>query len=290
MPDVSSISIRLFTKSDIEFVHKQCANEKWFHNPRCIERMFAYEPNGCFIAEADGDRVGHVFSINYGKVGWIGMLIVDKEHRQSGFGTLLMKQAMSHLLNLGVETIKLEAVPEIADLYRKLGFIDEFDSLRFMKINRKGNQLTNLNVRPLRRNEIVKVAEFDSRYFGANRARVLRQLYEDNSEFCFISRVNSQIIGYIMCYGVETGYRIGPWTCNPHYPTMAKELILKCLDFIEANAKLYVGVPVVNCMAVKLLQELDFELYSKSVRMYFGKKLKDEHLEGIFSIGGPENG
>jgi len=145
-----------------------------------------------------------IFSISYGKVGWIGLLIVNKEHRRMGIGTLLMRRATNYLQNLGVETVKLEAVPEITGLYHKLGFIDEFDSLRFKKANKKDNQSTNPNIKPLRGNEITETAEFDSRYFGANRTRVLRQLFEDNPELCFISRKNSQIVGYIMCYEMET--------------------------------------------------------------------------------------
>jgi len=287
---MSNILIRLFSKNDIEFSHKQTENEHWFHNLKTIRRTFTYEPNGCFIAEVNGKRIGHVFSINYGKVGWIGLLIVDKEHRRSGVGTLLMKHAMSYLLNSGVETIKLEAVPEIANLYRELGFVDEFDSLRFVMINKKDAQLTSTSVRPLKKNELSEIAKFDSTYFGANRAKVLRLLYADNPEVCFTSRIGSQIIGYIMCYEVETGYRIGPWVCNPSYPPNAKELIVKSLEIIKPTIKLYVGVPALNNMAVKILQDLGFTQYSKSIRMYFGKKLENEHTEGIFSIGGAENG
>jgi len=62
------------------------------------------------------------------------------------------------------------------------------------------------------------------------------------------------------------------------------------MQAIETNAKLYVGVPAVNNTSVKILQDLDFQLYCKSVRMYLGKKLANEHVEFIFSIGGPENG
>jgi ribosomal protein S18 acetylase RimI-like enzyme len=287
---MSDLSIHPIRENDIEFVYTLCKNESWNYSRKRIERVHHYEPNGCFVAVVNRKRVGHVFSISYGKVGWIGLMIVDKEHRRTGVGTLLMRRAINYLQNSGVETVKLEAVPKIAGLYRKLGFVDEFDSLRFKKVNERDNQSTNLNVKPLRGNQITETAEFDSRYFGANRTRVLRQLFEDNPELCFTSRKNSQIVGYIMCYEMETGYRIGPWICSPHHPKTAKGLILKCVQTIETNAKLYVGVPAVNNTSVKLLQDLGFELYCKSVRMYLGKKHANEHAGFIFSIGGPENG
>lgn len=40
---------------------------------------------------------------------------------------------MKHLKNLGVKTIRLEAVPEAFTLYQRLGFDREIDSLRFCK-------------------------------------------------------------------------------------------------------------------------------------------------------------
>lgn len=287
---MSDLSIHPIRENDVEFVYELCKNEHWNYSRKRIERVHNYEPQGCFVALVNRKRVGHVFSVSCGKVGWIGLLIVDKEHRRRGVGTLLMRKAMNYLIGLGVETIKLEAVPIIAELYHRLGFNTDFDSLRFKRINRKDNQSKELNVNSIRKKEITEIAHFDSEYFGANRTRVLCQLYEDNPELCFASRIKSKIAGFIMCYKMETGYRIGPWICNPRYPKTAEELVQKCLETIETNAELYVGVPAVNEKAVKLLLNLEFGLYSRSIRMHFGKKPNKERVEGIFSISGPENG
>jgi len=73
--------------------------------------MFKYDPLGCLIAEVEGNRVGHVFSVSYGKLGWIGLLIVKAEYREKGIGKILMKNTMNHLLSREVEIIKLEQCP-----------------------------------------------------------------------------------------------------------------------------------------------------------------------------------
>ncbi len=107
--------------------------ERWNDTRNDIERMFSYEPDGCFVAEVNSRAAGHVFSISYGKLGWIGLLIVEAKYRRKRVGTLLTKKAIDYLLNCGVKTIKLEAVSTIANLYRELGFVNDFDSLRFIR-------------------------------------------------------------------------------------------------------------------------------------------------------------
>jgi len=252
--------------------------------------MFEYNPLGCFIAETEGKRAGHVFSVSYGKLGWIGFLIVRADFRRKDVGTLLMQKAIDHLSSCGVETIRLEAVPEIAGLYRKLGFIDEYDSLRFVGVNQKISSAASSDAKLLNERKMKDIARFDAEYFGANRIKVLERLYRDYSDLCFASYEHPKITGYIMCRQGENGYRVGPWVCNPKNPQVAKKLLMKCMETINKNEKLYVGVPAVNKMAIEILQKFGFGQYSKSIRMYFGKKIKNECVSGILGIGGPEKG
>lgn len=286
---MESFALRLFKESDIKFAYEMTKIEGWNYAEKDIKRMLSYNPSGCFIAETDGKQVGHVFSVNYGKLGWIGLLIVRAECQRKGIGTALMKKAMNHLLTSGVETIRLEAVSAIATLYRKLGFVDEYDSLRFFGINRKIDSPTSSNVKSLKEEMIKEVARFDAEYFGANRINVLNSLYHDHPELCFVSYAGSRLVGYIMCRKAEKGFRVGPWVCNPESPQAARKLLAKCMETIEENAKLYMGVPAVNKKAVEILQGFGFEQYPKSIRMRFGKKFY-ECANGIFIIGGPEKG
>jgi ribosomal protein S18 acetylase RimI-like enzyme len=284
------LSIRLFKDKDIDFAYKLDVMEQWDDTRNDIKRMFNYEPYGCFIAEIKSKPVGHVFSISYGRVGWIGLLIVKPEYRRRGIGTLLTKRAANYLLSRKVKTIRLEAVSAIADSYRKLGFVDEYDSSRFVGASRKITSLSSYCVNCLKKEEITQLAKFDAEYFGANRSRVLNRLYQDNPRFCFVSRKGSKIAGYIMFRKTKSGYKIGPLMCNPENPEVARELLMECMETIGHNVKLYVGVPAVNEIAVEILQDFDFTQYSKSVRLYFGEKLETERVAGVFAIGGPEKG
>ena len=282
--------LRLFKETDIEFAYETTKTEGWNYKKEDTQRMFSYNPSGCFIAEVNGKQVGHVFSVNYGNLGWIGLLIVRAEYRRKGVGTALMKEAINNLLTSGVETIRLEAVSAIATIYRKLGFVDEYDSLRFSGITRKIASTSSSNVRLAKKETIKEIAEFDAEYFGANRIKVLSSLYHDHPKLCFISYSGPKLVGYIMCRKAEKGYRVGPWVCNHENSQAARELLTKCMETAEEDAKLYVGVPAVNKKAVEILQDFGFDQYSKSIRMRIGKKLKNERVSEVFAIGGPEKG
>lgn len=218
------------------------------------------------------------------------MLIVKAEYRRRGIGTLLTKKAMNYLLSCEVKTIKLEAVPAISELYRKLGFVGEYDSLRFIGACEKIASLRNYSIALMKRERILELARFDAKYFGASRIKILMRLHHDNPKLCYVSYKKSKITGYVMCRKVKIGYKIGPWVCNPENAQAARELLMKSAETTGQNAKLYVGVPAVNKTSVEILQEFGFTQYSRSIRMRFGEKLETECADGIFAVGGPEKG
>lgn len=275
---------------DVELAYDLNLKEGWNNTRDDVKRLFSFEPGGCFIAEVNGSPVGHVFTLNYDGLGWIGFLIVKTGSRKKGVGTLLMKQAINHLQSREVRTVRLEAVPQIADLYRSLGFTDEYDSLRLIAEGKKGEPSSGKHVRTMKKREIIQLSEFDATYFGANRRRVLQKLHKVNPRGCFLSTKESRIIGYIMSRKRESGYVIGPWVCCPDNTQVRSELLAACLKEIGEDQKVYVGVPAVNEAAVGILENFGFKVYSRSVRMYWGKKLHRENVKGIFAIGGPEKG
>jgi ribosomal protein S18 acetylase RimI-like enzyme len=116
--------------------------------------------------------VGHVFSISYGRLGWIELLTVKAEYRRKGIGTLLMEKTLTYLLSRGVKTIKLEVVPAMSNLYQKLGFTDEYDSLRFMGTSGKFAPLSGHSITPIEKKRFAELARFDAEYFVANRIKV----------------------------------------------------------------------------------------------------------------------
>jgi predicted N-acetyltransferase YhbS len=287
---MQNITIRQLHEKDIGFAYEMVKTEQWNVREDDIERMLRYEPKGCFLAEASGESVGHVFTINYGRLGWIGLLIVKANHRRAGIARQLMETARRHLLNLGVRTIQLEAIPLISGLYRDMGFVDEYDSLRFKGVRNQSADEKSHSVKEMRQEEIGDIARFDAHYFGASRARVLSSLYQACPELCLVSHSESRISGYIMCREGEVGYNLGPWVCEPENTQAATDLLITCLRKTSNQTQVFVGAPAADKSAIEILQNFGFVQYSKSIRMQFGEQLTGEHIQGVFAIGGGMKG
>lgn len=284
------VSVRRLERKDIDFAHKMTSTEKWNLRRNDIARMVDFEPEGCFIADVGGEPVGHVFSIIYGKLGWIGLLIVSSKYRRSGIGTVLMKEALDYLQGHKVETIELDAVPEIVDLYRKLGFGYQFDSLRLMGASQKLQPSKSSPLKSIERGIIEDIAKFDAKYFGAHRGRVLSRLFCENPELSFVSHSDSHVIGYITCRKAENGYTLGPWVCVSRNQRNAEDLFATCMGRLEPNSTIHFGVPSLNTTAVSILRNHGFIESYKSIRMRSGKKLETERPAGIFAIAGAMKG
>lgn len=290
-PPRKSIAIRQWTRTDIDYVHESVSREGWGHTRRDIERCWKLEPKGCYIAEIQKKPVGHVFSICYGKIGWVGLLIVNPESRGQGVGFILMETAISYLKRVGAETIRLEAVQEAVPLYRRVGFIEEFDSLRFRRQHRprEESRLERGRILQMGDDDLVNVAQFDAPHFGVNRLAVLQSLYRDHQQLCFVAKRKGNIVGYVMARRTQDGFWIGPWVCldSATAPYLFHALV-KTIG--NDDLGLRVGLSVLNTKGRRLMEKLGFELAGKSVHMVLGNRENQGDAKRIYGIGGPEKG
>jgi ribosomal protein S18 acetylase RimI-like enzyme len=289
-PSNDSFVIRTWKQADLAYVADSIQREGWGHSERDVERCWNLEPEGCFIAESENKPVGHVFSVLYGKIGWIGLLIVNPEKRGLGIGAALMKTAINYLEENGAETTKLEAEEKAVPLYRRLGFVDEFDSLRYCGMPKHKNQLLERGViSPIRRNDIHKIAEFDAQHFGANRLPVLKSLLSDFPQYCFAARENKRIEGYIMARKTLDELWVGPWICSDS--RVVQVLYNRLFESVQKETvRLRLGFPALNTNARKLVEELGLQLAGKSIHMIRGNRKNQGDVKHIYGIGGSEKG
>ena len=114
--------IRVLSEKDFPFAIRLTDTMDWGLAEEDFRFMMDLEPSGCFVAIEDGKAVGLATTINFGQVGWIGNVIIEKDRRNRGIGSLLVEHAMNYLKQRKTETIGLYAYLRAVPLYSRLGF------------------------------------------------------------------------------------------------------------------------------------------------------------------------
>ncbi|HBG05511.1 MAG: GNAT family N-acetyltransferase [Geobacteraceae bacterium GWC2_58_44] len=242
-----------FTEADIAPFLVLAAEEGWLCDRWEFEFLLRCFPQGCFVCREDGNTLGYITSISYGRSGWIGNLMVHPDARRRGIGRGLMERAVSALLKSGVETVWLTASEQGAGLYRKLGFA-QIDT-----VNRwSGRAALNRNVKsaPF---EIESVRAVDRVGWGDWRDALLRVT-------CDRGRLYISSGGFLCCQEWKDGTQIGPWGCL--IGTQAGQLLDQALA--TGDEKLFLDVPAGNLAAATLLSKRGFVVKGSNVLMYLG--------------------
>ena len=120
------VAISLLDPSDIPGAMRLSAAAGWNQTERDWARMLTLAPRGCFGIRREGTLAATATAICYGTdLAWIGMVLTLPEFRGRGLATRLMEHALEFVDREGVAWTKLDATEMGADLYRKLGFVEE---------------------------------------------------------------------------------------------------------------------------------------------------------------------
>lgn len=196
-----------------------------------------------------------------------------------------MRRAMEHLSGQGVRTIRLEANPPGVRLYRSLGFVDEFESLRFRlekaTADRKRAHPRPSGVRSWGRVELPLVGAFDAEHFGDDRTSWLSVVL-GSARAAYWVQTQQGVRGYAMVVPSALGVRIGPWLALD--PETAADLLAATLaDF--SDSAIVLGVPSVNPAVVTMLESHGMTPTPSSLRMIYGPSGSSGTPEAIYAIG-----
>ena len=271
-------SIRTFRREDIAFAFAQTQREGWDPTAELFETCLAHDPEGCFVAEAAGQRVGLVTTTRYARSGWVGNLIVPPEHRRQGIGQRLMTHAMAHLSTRGAQTIHLEADPPGIEIYRRLGFVDEFESLRFQFTPDGGaGPAAAERVTPA---DLPTLAAFDAEHFGDERKRLLELLFRQATATYWLPD-GGTIRGYAFTVPSSLGVRLGPFVAVDE---QAAEALLRAMIAGRTGTTVVLGVSGLNRGAIDLFESYGFEHSPSCCRMVYGRRGGASRHANIFAI------
>lgn len=275
------IQISLMKDEDIDFAVSLTDYEDWGNVAADFRRVIRFEPEGCFIARIDNDRVGMITTTSIGDYAFMGSLIVKNGYRRRGIGEALMKHAISYLTDRRIATIELDATFEGLPLYRKLGFRDKYLSFR-LKRPATGGSVHGYSSPEYASKEII---DFDRQLTGFDRERLLSRFLEEFDESVYISR-SGRLNGFALVYPRSPGQcQVGPIVAET--ADIAAELIHAIVND-KGNHDLIIGLPEKAHPLTPTLLQLGFVHYPPSVRMYLGTRRDYESF--IFGILSPEKG
>ncbi len=269
-----SLTITRMNRSNLTIVDSLRKLENWNQTLTDLERFVSYEPNGCFLANWDGEPVGTVTTTTYGQqLGWIGMMLVHPDHRRKGIASALIEQSLDYLKAKGVRCIKLDATPAGEPVYRRLGFQPEWE---FERWERSGSDAPTVEIA---HTPTFQTPENDQTIFGAERSQWLKLLASG-------SRVVRKENAYGMLRpGSRAGY-VGPIIAS--HPDIAQEILQELLS--DLTGRLFWDVPIINEAAVKLAKQFKFKPVRQLLRMWTGQQLLAGDVSQQYAIADPATG
>jgi ribosomal protein S18 acetylase RimI-like enzyme len=282
--------LRAMTKLDVSAGLRLNELAGWNQTTADWYRFVDRSPAGCFVAEEDARVCGTATTITYEhRFAWIGMVLVDPGYQKRGIGTQLLKMAIEYLDQRKIPTMKLDATPQGEPLYRKLGFVTEYEIQRWV-LKRPANAIAS-PLSPsktlLTETQLEPIFKFDREVFGADRSFLLRSLRDGSPDFA----------GGVWSNGLPQGYAFGrnglfadhlsPWVAKTR--GVAEHLLQ---EFMTRSSRetLIVDCLAANLMAIELLRSHGFTHSRLLTRMFRGQNAHPGNPQSLCAIVGPEFG
>ncbi len=285
MKEEGDLPIRRMVVPDIPAGMRLRELAGWNQTEQDWRRFLEFEPDGCFVAFRNGTVCGTVATLAYERrFGWVSMVLVDPDYRRLGIGTRLLERGIAYLEGSGVETVKLDATPMGRTVYVQRGFVDEYEIERWEGI---APSCESPGLKQISAQDLAGVCEHDRRIFGADRARLLTSLWEENPRYSAVVYAAGGVAGYVFGRAGANAHYIGPWVAQ--HADAAEKLLREILNRI-AGEKVFVDVCLVNSAARDLVKAAGFEFQRPLTRMFRGPNNYPGIPQWVCGIAGPELG
>ena len=279
-----TISLRRMTTEDIEFGMRLKEQAGWNQTTADWQRFLKLEPEGCFIAEWEGRPVATTTTCIFRSVGWIAMVLVDESFRHRGIATRLVQHALQYLQQRPVITARLDATRFGRPVYERMGFIAEYELVRFQGVAYPDSQPA--GVIPAQAEHLDSLAELDRRATGTVRRRLIEQFVMERPQDVRLAARGESVVGYIMLRPGSDATQIGPAvaTSEQEGRALCDWAFNRC-----AGQPVLIDVPLRNRPAIDWVLSRGLTEQRQFSRMYRGQSV-DEHLALLWASSGPENG
>jgi GNAT superfamily N-acetyltransferase len=253
---VASVSIRHLNIADLPAALELSNIAGWNQTAADWQTLLALDPTGCLALECDGRLASTTTLISYGaQLAWVGMVLTHPDYRGRGFARQLVSRAIKLAGIRKITTLKLDATEQGRPLYEKLGFQVEQEIQRWSGAG--------LIVHPSTPVPLDRIAELDSRLFGANRLPLLRKLAQ-------LGHFSGSIEAYVMWRPGSRAHYLGPFAAVS--PSEAQNLVSAGLP----DKRWFWDLLPSNSDATALASDFGLRVERHLLRMYRGAPLRCE--------------
>lgn len=256
----------------------------WNQTESDWRRLLDLEPGGCFAAEVEGRVVGTAAATAFGPVGWLAMVLVDPSMRGRGIGTRLVEHALAYLDRCGAGTVRLDATPLGEPIYRRLGFVPEYELARWEGTAYVG--VLHPSILPVTADQIDAVAKLDREVTGTDRRRLIHLLHQQQPGAMRGFHVGGELLGYATFRRGSRAVQVGPAIAAAEEAgrALCGSVLRDC-----AGETVYVDIPVENSAASHWADSTGLVVQRRLTRMRRGPGPWDRPTQ-LWASSGPENG
>lgn len=277
------LRLRLMTQADLPFVMRLKRQVGWNQTEADLRRFLHLEPEGCFVAEWETRPAGTVTTCVLGEVGWVAMVLVDEPLRGRGIGTALLERALDYLERRHVSTARLDATPLGQPLYERLGFVGEYEVVRYGGTPRC--PAPGAPIVPYTPDLLPDLVALDRQVTRTDRGKLLTALFAEFPGPTCVVKEAGAVAGYLTARPGESAAQIGP--CVALSETGGRVLLGHALCC--ATGPVLVDVPRPNAAATDLVTSAGLVAQRTFLRMYRGRPVRDDPT-ALWASSGPEKG
>jgi GNAT superfamily N-acetyltransferase len=201
------MTIRPLVEEDIEAGVGLSMQAGWNHGAADWRRLLALWPGQCLVGDVAGRVVASgtlaTYASDGGLVGWVGLILVDEEHRRRGLGTRMMAAVLDEADRRGVAIVGLDASEQGEPIYRKLGFVV------VASINRWAGRGAIGRTESVDQAAWTKLVAVDRLACGVDREALLRQIVGEAE-----SRVTMMRSAFALVRPGRCAWHLGPVIAN----------------------------------------------------------------------------
>jgi GNAT superfamily N-acetyltransferase len=277
------IHLRTMTRADVPFGMALKEQAGWNQTAADWLRFLDMEPDGCFVAELEGQLAGTVTNSLFGSVAWVSMVLVDSALRGRGIGTAMMERALFFLEERGARTIRLDATPLGQPIYEKLGFVADYTLASYVGVPQF--VAPSDQVRPMSQQDLTATLTLDRAVTGTDRETFVGRLFAEHPTEARVIELGGRVASYLLARPGSLAWRIGP--CLGDVET--GRLLLEDACHRHSGQPVVLDIPLDLSPASAVAEAMGLRELRRLTRMSRGAPV-GECVDGLWCSSGPEKG